>query len=417
MRLLLLLLFRRLLVAGSTFLVLTVATGVVGAAPWENERVSAASGRLIQVGPQRPLSSIAMAAVAARDGDTIEIDAGDYLGDVAIWTKNDLKIRAVGGRVRLLAGGQAAEGKAIWVIRSGSMLVEGIDFLGAKVADRNGAGIRFEKGRLLIRNCLFRDNENGILTAGDKTSELRIENSEFGHNGFGDGRSHNIYVGTIAKLTVTGSYFHHANVGHLLKSRAGENHIRYNRLTDETGGRASYELEFPNGGLAYVVGNIIQQGPQSENSIIISYGAEGYSWPKNELYLVNNTLVDDRPSNGIFLMVKPGAQRLVAQNNLLLGKGGLDLGETERLGNAASVQSGGFFSHNLKLDRSDFAQASRYDYRLLPTSRAVGQTVAVGAASGIALTPRREYVHPRQTRAISNRTLQPGALQTLAGED
>ena len=65
------------------------------------------------------------------------------------------------------------------------------------------------------------------------------------------------YVGKIDKLTVNGSYFHHARVGHLLKSRAAQNHVFYNRLTNEEGGRASYELGFPSGGLAYVVGNWI----------------------------------------------------------------------------------------------------------------------------------------------------------------
>ena len=54
--------------------------------------------------------------------------------------------------------------------------------------------------------------------------------------------------GPFAVLKVTGSYFHHAKSGHLLKSRAAKNLIFYNRLTDEIGGTASYELEFPNGG-------------------------------------------------------------------------------------------------------------------------------------------------------------------------
>ena len=115
------------------------------------------------------------------------------------------------------------------------------------------------------------------------------------------------------------------------RSRARESFIAYNRLTDEIGGRASYELEFPNGGIAYVIGNIIEQGSQTDNSTIISYGAEGYAWPRNELYLVNNTIADDRPSGGIFLRVKPGLQVLKAFNNLLVGKGALEPGRNESL--------------------------------------------------------------------------------------
>ncbi|MBV5347576.1 right-handed parallel beta-helix repeat-containing protein, partial [bacterium] len=264
---------------------------------------SVVAAQVIQVGARRPVVSLAAAAVQAKSGDTIEVDAGSYVADVAVWSQTNLTMRAVGGRARLVAMGSAAEGKAIWVVRGGAITVQGFDFVGAKVADKNGAGIRFEKGHLSIKDCTFTDNENGILTGGDKDAELLIENSEFGNNGFGDGQSHNLYVGTIKKLTVTGSYFHHAKVGHLLKSRAAENHIFYNRLTDETGGRASYELEFPNGGLAYVVGNQIQQGSQTENQTLISFGAEGYKWPRNELYLIGNVLADDLPKGGKWLAV------------------------------------------------------------------------------------------------------------------
>ena len=351
-------------------------------------KLAASATRVIQVGAKRAVGSLAQAATQAKDGDTIEVDAGDYVEDVAVWQQARLTIRAVGGRARLLAMGAAAESKAIWVVRGGNITVEGFDFVGAKVGDKNGAGIRFEKGQLLVKNCVFVDNENGILTGGDKTAELTIENSEFGNNGYGDGLSHNLYVGSIAKLTVTGSYFHHAKVGHLLKSRAMENHIFYNRLTDETGGRASYELEFPNGGLAYVVGNIIQQGSQTENSTIISYGAEGYTGPRNELYLVSNVIADDRPKAGTFLMVKPGERTVRAVNNLLVGKGSLEAGGT------------GDYRNNINVDWNVFVQASRQDYRLAKPALKLGKPEDPGSANGVDLRPKREYVHPRQTRGL-----------------
>ena len=233
------------------------------------------------MGANRAIQSIASAAAQAQDGDTVEVDAGDYRGDVAVWNQANITVRAVGGGVKLMAEGNAAEGKAIWVVRTGRMTVEGFDFSGVRVPDKKGAGIRLEKGLLTVRDCSFTGNENGILTGNDPQVELEIANSEFGHNGHGDGQSHNLYVGVIARLKVTGSYFHHAKVGHLLKTRAAVNHILYNRLTDEPGGSASYELEFANGGIAYVVGNIIQQGSETQNPHLISYAAEGYKWPKN----------------------------------------------------------------------------------------------------------------------------------------
>jgi len=357
---------------------------------------TAKAEQVIQVGPMRMVTTLSMAAALAKDGDTLEVDAGTYSADVAIWTQDNLTIRASGGRVRLLALGAAAQDKGIWVVRGGTMVVQGIDFVGAKSSYRNGSGIRFEKGRLTIKDCSFTNNENGILTSGDQDAELTIENSEFGYNGFGDGQSHNLYVGRIRKLKVTGSYFHHANVGHLLKSRAAENHILFNRLTDESGGHASYELEFPSGGIAYVLGNIIEQGAHTENLTLISFGAEGYVWPKNELYLVGNTLVDDRAAGGKWLVVKPvakGTQEaptapvvVTALNNLLVGNGPLDAGIAGKIGN------------NVNVDRAIFVDASQQDYRLRSPSNPPLEPVDPGVANGVNLSPRWEYVHPRQTR-------------------
>ena len=277
---------------------------------------------VLSVGPDRKIKTISAAAKMAGNHAIIEVDAGEYAGDVAVWSQDQLLIRAVGGRVKLVAAGASAEGKAIWVIRGNQVSVEGFDFSGARVPSKNGAGIRFEKGQLTVRDCTFTNNENGILTGNAPDLELRIENSEFGFNGHGDGQSHNLYAGTIAHLSVTGSYFHHAKVGHLLKSRAAINYIVNNRLVDETGGRASYELEFPNGGVAYVVDNVIGQSTTTENPHLISFGVEGYKWPRNELYLQNNTLINPLP-DGVLLRVSPGADAVQSLGNVLVGSGKL----------------------------------------------------------------------------------------------
>ena len=278
----------------------------------------------LRVGPQRAIKTISAAAKIAMAGTTVEVDAGVYLADVAVWQQDDVTVRAVGGRVRLIAQGAAAEGKGIWVVRAKGMKVEGFDFEGAVVASRNGAGIRLERGSLLVRDCTFMRNEMGLLTNNDPGTVLEIQDSEFAYNQRHDGHNHNLYVGQIARLSVTGSYFHHARTGHLIKSRAALNHIVNNRLTDEEGGTASYELEFPNGGMAYVVGNLIAQSAQTENPQLISFGAEGYKWPRNEIHLENNTLVNPLPQGGVFLRVAPGADAIRAVNNRVVGTGKLE---------------------------------------------------------------------------------------------
>jgi hypothetical protein len=113
---------------------------------------------VLRVGAQRQLERPSAAAQIARDGDTIEIDAGTYPGDAAVWRANRLTIRGVGGRAHLRADGAEAEGKGIWVIKGNDTTIESVEFSGAKVPDKNGAGIRQEGSGLTVRNCHFHDN-------------------------------------------------------------------------------------------------------------------------------------------------------------------------------------------------------------------------------------------------------------------
>src|SRR5258708_2780718 len=83
----------------------------------ERGEAHSAHPRLIRVGPREAVATIEAASRLARDGDTVEIEAGDYVGDVTSWNQNDLTLRATGGRVRIFAAGEAAERKAIWVVK------------------------------------------------------------------------------------------------------------------------------------------------------------------------------------------------------------------------------------------------------------------------------------------------------------
>lgn len=365
-----------------------------GTAPPVTEQPTA--GKVWRVGPQEALLSIAAAAKLARSGDTVEVQAGTYRGDVAVWSQKQLTIRAVGGRVRLIADGRSAQGKAIWVIRNGDFDISGFDFVGAKVADKNGAGIRFEGGRLRVAHCLFWGNQNGILTIGSQPdSQLEVVSSEFGYNGDGDGQSHNIYVGRIGRFSITGSYLHHADTGHLLKSRAAVNEVLYNRLTDEEGGRASYEMDFPNGGVVRLVGNLVQQGRRTENSVMVSFGAEGLAHPRNTLELASNTLVNDHPHGGTFVRAAPGTERVLLANNLLAGRGGLQI----------PMEHTDFNSRTA--DWSAFVQPARYDYRLSDR----GMALAYQSGPAEAAVPSAQYVHPLQVRRLNGPPAVVGALQ------
>jgi len=356
----------------------------------------------LRVGPGRPLRTLTEAARQARPGSLVEVDAGDYRGDTAVWLHDNLVVRAVGGRVRLLAEGNVAEGKAIWVIRAHGMVVEGFDFEGAAASGRNGAGIRFERGSLRVQDCRFIGNEMGLLTSNDENSMLEVLNCEFAHNRRPDGHNHQLYVGSIRSLRVVGSYFHHAYIGHLLKSRAATSRILYNRLTDESGGEGSYEMDFSNGGIVHAIGNLVEQGPATQNQHMIAFGMEGYRWPRNALCLAHNTLVDRLPANGKFLRVQPGADHVLVVNNLLVAGGPLE------------PVAASDYRNNLRASLADFAQTDPYDFRLRSGSRLVGRADDPGEAEGMSLRPGYAYVHPRRTETLDAPAHNPGAMQRPA---
>lgn len=340
-----------------------------------------APGRLLEVGPGKQFATPSAAAKAARNGDTVEIAAGVYKRDAAIWRANDLLIRGVGGRAHVMADGADAEDKGIWVIKGKNTVVENIEISGAQVHDRNGAGIRQEGAGLTVRNCYFHDNQNGILAGKNPASEIVIEHSEFANNGEGDGQTHNMYIGNVGKFTLRFSSSHHADVGHNVKSRARQNFIMYNRIMDERDGTASYAIDLPNGGLSYIIGNIIQQGPKTDNPTLVAYGAEGLSNPIKDLYVINNTFVNDGPPKARFLVVRQAARTVLITNNIFAGPGTVLVGP-------------GTLNHNLVSSAPGFADAAQFDYHLTARSPAIDAGVDPGAGDGFALTPTQQYHHP-----------------------
>lgn len=357
------------------FAVLLLSTGL------QAENAFSASGRTLDVGPARTYKTPSAAAAVAKDGDTIQIDSGEYRGDVAVWTANRLVIRGINGVVHLDAAGKSAQQKAIWVIRGNDTTVEHIEFSGCKVPDRNGAGIRQEGRGLTVRHCSFHDNEDGILTGANPDSVILIEYSEFNRNGAGDGLSHNMYIGRVKSFTLQYCWSRRASIGHLVKSRAAENFILCNRLTDEQDGASSYVIDLPNGGRSFIVGNVIQHGPRAENGAAVSYAAEGGVNAVQELHVAHNTYVNQRAAGGRFLRVagKQATARVV--NNLVVGS-------------STVLEGPGKAENNLVTAEPGFADAASYDYRLTSQSKAVGAGSDPGKAGDFSLLPAFQYCHP-----------------------
>src|SRR5262249_32588832 len=150
-------------------------------------------------------------------------------------------------------------------------------------------------------------------------------------------------------FTLQFSYTHDANVGHEVKTRARENHILYNRIMDGPMGMGSYQINFAQGGISYVIGNVIEKGPQAQNhgSYLLDECQAGCG-PTQDLYVVNNTFINDVGANGTFVNTTVTTP-VMARNNIFVGGG--------TIANAA----GAVVDHNFMMDPM-FVNQAGYDY-------------------------------------------------------
>jgi hypothetical protein len=289
-----------------------------------------AGAATLSVGPGKTYVAPCAAIAAAKDGDTIEI-VGDwtYSGDVCAVARNNLIIRGVQGRPVIDAAGNQYGNKGTWVVTGNNITVENVEMKGSKVMDGNGAALRLEGTNFTLRQAFIHDNENGILSGANRNSNIVIEHSEFGHNGHGDGQTHNLYIGNAKSLTFRYNYSHDAVIGHDLKSRAMFNMIAYNRFSSTPPGRPgstasgkpSYEIDLPSGGTSYIIGNVIEQPAINDNPAMVAYGEEGPTNPGQDLYVINNTFINDF-SSGTFLFISGKVTTpALLQNNVFAGPG------------------------------------------------------------------------------------------------
>lgn len=366
------------------------------------------TGKVWQVGPTRQYKKPSDVVALVQDGDTVEIDSAVYRCDTSVkWRANNLTLRGVGGRPHLDAKGcSISGGKAIWNPGGKNLLIDNIEFSGAKVSDTNGAGIRYDGGgEVIIRNSYFHDNENGILFTPLATKynrdevSLLIEYSKFSKNGYSDGKSHNFYIQKIGTFTFRYNVSESSKAGHLVKTRAKKNFILYNRLT-QLDGTGSYEIDISEGGETYIIGNVIQQGANSENRGIVAYAGEGRNAValdgtldrEMKLYFINNTIINDNPggSSGINLY-DYGVSEVVIANNLVTG-----LTESRFVNyrnpekNTASKTT---FLNNVITESPGFNDRNQYSYYLTASSPAINAGTAIGVKNSVDLKASQQYIH------------------------
>jgi|GEM_PF-557349 len=360
--------------------------------------------KIWQIGENNEYKFCSQISSLVNDNDTIIIESGLYENDKQVtWTKNNLLIKGNNPKPILKAGeiiaNDNSNGKGIFVVKGNNTTIENIEFTDAKVQSRNGAGIRQEGANLTVRDCNFMGNEMGILAGGTiPNCKILVEYCEFKNNGSIEkpGYQHNIYINFIDTLVFRFNYTQNAiAAGHEFKSRAYNNFIMYNRISN-TNSADSRNIDLPNGGTALIVGNIIEQGQNSENSNIIGYGLEGLKNPApNNLWIVNNTIINNK-STGSFIHTAEGTDTLLLHNNVMVGAktSGLIIGNPNLLDSSNNFINNDVYSPLFR----NFIES---DYTPNPNSPLINNAVILQDATdklrniaGYELNPKYEYADP-----------------------
>lgn len=239
----------------------------------------------------RGFASLADAIGAIGDGKGTVIVAPGTYRQCAVQNGGEVTIKAATPGSAIFDG-TICEEKAALVLRGRATMVDGLIFQNLRVPDGNGSGIRLEKGNLSVSNSLFRNSEEGILTGEDRGASVQIDKSTFRHLGRCDRDldcAHGIYIGRVARLSVTRSRFDQGDGGHYLKSRAAQVDIRDNSFDDSGGHLTNYMIDLSNGASGQIVGNDMVQGKDKDNwSAFITIAPEGREQDSSALVIEGN---------------------------------------------------------------------------------------------------------------------------------
>jgi hypothetical protein len=164
--------------------------------------------------------------------------------------------------------------------------------------------------------------------------------------------------------------------------------IAYNRFSSGVAGstaigKPSYEIDLPNAGTSYVIGNVIQQPALHSNPTMLAYGEEGASNPGKDLYVVNNTFLNDDSVRGTFVQVGSTVTvPALLQNNIFGGTG------------SVTTQTSAVQKTNYRSIAPGFVNRAAWDLRPLANALVTNAGSIPGtSATGIALKPVGQYKH------------------------
>lgn len=270
----------------------------------------------------RGYATLDAAVAAVRDGEATILIAPGVYRQCAVQQAGRITFRAVRPGTAIFER-VTCEDKAALVLRGRGSVVDGLVFRGYSVNDGNGAGIRTERGDLIVRNAMFLDSQEGILGGQPTGQRISIDRSTFSGLGQCDQAvncSHSIYLANRGGVSVTNSRFDRGTGGHYVKLRTPTVRIEGNSFDDRAGVKTNYMIDLSEGGTGIIARNVFVQGPRKENgSAMIVVAAEKRTYPSAGLRIDGNTasLARGASSRPAFVVdfaggVAAGANRLGA---------------------------------------------------------------------------------------------------------
>lgn len=261
----------------------------------------------------RLFNSLSDAFKSARDGSKIHIGSGSYM-EAAVLDVNNVLITSDAGAV---IAGKAVNGKAALLIRGQNTHIKGIECHSIFVPDGNGACVRVEGKDVILDSVYFHDAQGGLVGAQDGGTVV-IENSLFEDLGTGN-FFHGIYIfeGADALLVRSSVFLNTHNGGHEIKSRARQLLITDSILAS-TYAVDSRLVDAPNGGSLTISDSLLVEGPNSENSDLLSWGVEGVKF-QGDVAISNNIFIVDKPVANL-IAIKEQPRSLNIEANTVVGK-------------------------------------------------------------------------------------------------
>ena len=387
----------------------------------------AASAATISVGPSDSYQKIE----AAKAGDEVVLAPGTYKFRVhltqagtadqpiviraldpaqpPVWDLADTLVEDAPGSYT--AGDR---GRGCWQVSGGDYYdISGIVFAHCHNSSNNSAGLRYYGGArgLRLRDCVFRDNDNG-LTGGTEDSEIIVEYSEFDGNGnlAASAPTHNLYVygGTF---TLRYSYVHDPIQGQNFHVRARTSVLEYNwfaRAKSYEGDLMSDDDLSGTSAVRQVMllrGNVFLQAAQPNNNsqVIAVYNDGEVAGLSFSVRLVNNTLVGNGGHAALVHLSNADGTAMGAEllNNIVAGTSVVTLVEDDANGSVSGSNNWivtGASAEGLaaSIAGSDpgFANPATKDFTLVAGSGAIGR-----AATADDL-PNAEYYRDEQVTRL-----------------